>query len=112
MVPGPRGDIRPQKQDKVRVNQLRSSLLLSSFFSFFFPCQRWLATNEDDGQIARELVPVDPTLKKKLSRKDSMAIRNEVALETKGKQMLQVTPVHLAIHSCHDHISCLCSHWR
>lgn len=24
-----------------------------------FPCQRWLATGEDDGQIERTLVPVD-----------------------------------------------------
>ncbi|XP_011477254.1 lipoxygenase homology domain-containing protein 1-like [Oryzias latipes] len=26
---------------------------------YFFPCNRWLAVDEDDGQIARELVPVD-----------------------------------------------------
>ncbi|XP_059845764.1 lipoxygenase homology domain-containing protein 1 [Hypanus sabinus] len=26
---------------------------------YFFPCERWLAVDEDDGQIARELVPVD-----------------------------------------------------
>ncbi|XP_035377622.1 lipoxygenase homology domain-containing protein 1-like [Electrophorus electricus] len=26
---------------------------------YFFPCQRWLAVDEDDGQLARELVPVD-----------------------------------------------------
>ena len=24
-----------------------------------FPCQRWLSTKEDDGQIERTLVPVD-----------------------------------------------------
>lgn len=28
-------------------------------FRYFFPCNRWLAVDEDDGQIARELVPVD-----------------------------------------------------
>ncbi|XP_043570379.1 lipoxygenase homology domain-containing protein 1-like [Chiloscyllium plagiosum] len=27
--------------------------------TYFFPCERWLAVDEDDGQIARELVPVD-----------------------------------------------------
>ncbi|KAG9266056.1 lipoxygenase homology domain-containing protein 1 [Astyanax mexicanus] len=27
--------------------------------TYFFPCQRWLAVDEDDGQLARELVPVD-----------------------------------------------------
>ncbi|XP_025021880.1 lipoxygenase homology domain-containing protein 1 [Python bivittatus] len=26
--------------------------------TYYFPCQRWLAVEEDDGQIARELVPV------------------------------------------------------
>ena len=51
--------------------------------SWFFPCQRWLATGKDDGQISRDLVPVDLSLKDKLSQKD--AIRKEVALETKGK---------------------------
>ena len=54
------------------------------FYSYFLPCQRWLAVKEDDGQIARELVPVDRALKSKLSQKDSMAVRNEIALETAG----------------------------
>lgn len=54
--------------------------------SYLFPCQRWLATDKDDGQISRELVPVDMSLKRKLSRKDSSsALRNEIALEIKGK---------------------------
>ena len=53
-------------------------------YSYFLPCQRWLAVKEDDGQIARELVPVDRALKSKLSQKDSMAVRNEIALETAG----------------------------
>ena len=26
---------------------------------FMFPCNRWFAKNEDDGQIIRELVPYD-----------------------------------------------------
>ena len=51
---------------------------------YYFPCQRWLASGEDDGQIARELVPVDKSLKR-LDRKDSFAVRNQIALETKGK---------------------------
>ncbi|WAR01120.1 LOXH1-like protein, partial [Mya arenaria] len=52
--------------------------------TYFFPCQRWLSTKEDDGQISRELVPVDASLKSKLTRQDSKAIRNEIALETKA----------------------------
>ncbi|ESO97796.1 hypothetical protein LOTGIDRAFT_208950 [Lottia gigantea] len=52
--------------------------------SYFFPCQRWLAVKEDDGQISRELVPVDQSLKKKLTRKDSKSVYNEIALEQKA----------------------------
>uniref|UniRef100_A0A665W322 Lipoxygenase homology domains 1a n=1 Tax=Echeneis naucrates TaxID=173247 RepID=A0A665W322_ECHNA len=32
---------------------------------YFFPCKRWLAIDEDDGQLARELVPVDEAFMKK-----------------------------------------------
>lgn len=50
---------------------------------YYFLCQRWLAKNKDDGQICRELVPVDKSVLKKLEREDSA--RMEVALETKGQ---------------------------
>ncbi|XP_067431501.1 lipoxygenase homology domain-containing protein 1-like [Thunnus thynnus] len=33
--------------------------------TYFFPCKRWLAIDEDDGQLARELVPVDEAFMKK-----------------------------------------------
>ncbi|XP_067839158.1 lipoxygenase homology domain-containing protein 1-like [Heptranchias perlo] len=33
--------------------------------TYFFPCERWLAVDEDDGQTARELVPVDEAFLKK-----------------------------------------------
>ncbi|XP_030643524.1 lipoxygenase homology domain-containing protein 1 [Chanos chanos] len=33
--------------------------------TYFFPCNRWLAIDEDDGQIARELVPVDEAFMRK-----------------------------------------------
>ena len=32
---------------------------------YYFPCNRWLAVDEDDGQIARELVPVDEAFMKR-----------------------------------------------
>ncbi|XP_023678721.2 lipoxygenase homology domain-containing protein 1 isoform X1 [Paramormyrops kingsleyae] len=32
--------------------------------TYYFPCKRWLAIDEDDGQIARELVPVDEAFMK------------------------------------------------
>uniref|UniRef100_A0A3Q3VSS6 PLAT domain-containing protein n=1 Tax=Mola mola TaxID=94237 RepID=A0A3Q3VSS6_MOLML len=34
-------------------------------FRYFFPCKRWLAIDEDDGQLARELVPVDEAFMRK-----------------------------------------------
>lgn len=43
-------------------------VLLNRFpwvFRYYFPCNRWLAVDEDDGQIARELVPVDEAFMKK-----------------------------------------------
>ncbi|KAL5006870.1 hypothetical protein ScPMuIL_015676 [Solemya velum] len=52
--------------------------------NYYFPCQRWLAVGKDDGQIGRELVPVDERLKQKLDKKDSEAVRKEIALETKA----------------------------
>ncbi|KAF3695639.1 Lipoxygenase -like proteiny domain-containing protein 1 [Channa argus] len=33
--------------------------------TYYFPCNRWLAVEEDDGQIARELVPVDEAFMRK-----------------------------------------------
>ncbi|KAL2092882.1 hypothetical protein ACEWY4_012680 [Coilia grayii] len=33
--------------------------------TYYFPCNRWLAIEEDDGQIARELVPVDEAFMKR-----------------------------------------------
>lgn len=38
---------------------------LSLLHRYFFPCNRWLAVDEDDGQIARELVPVDEAFMRK-----------------------------------------------
>lgn len=55
-----------------------------------FPCNRWLATSEDDGQICRELGVVDDRAmqlqrKRSLSRKASVVSNVDgVDLEAKG----------------------------
>ena len=36
-------------------------------FNYLFVCNRWLARDEDDGQIVRELVPVDASGKPRRS---------------------------------------------
>uniref|UniRef100_A0A3Q3H262 Lipoxygenase homology PLAT domains 1a n=1 Tax=Labrus bergylta TaxID=56723 RepID=A0A3Q3H262_9LABR len=41
------------------------NVCLESGQVYFFPCKRWLAVDEDDGQLARELVPVDEAFMKK-----------------------------------------------
>ncbi|XP_063957148.1 lipoxygenase homology domain-containing protein 1-like [Lytechinus pictus] len=53
---------------------------------YYFPCQRWLATNRDDGQIARELIPVDKdVINRALQRKkSSTSIREDIGLELKS----------------------------
>uniref|UniRef100_H2ZAW5 PLAT domain-containing protein n=1 Tax=Ciona savignyi TaxID=51511 RepID=H2ZAW5_CIOSA len=57
--------------------------------TWVFPCQRWLSTKEDDGQIERTLVPVDATYQRlqqqKQGRKASIAVRDAIALETKAQ---------------------------
>jgi len=50
---------------------------------YYFPCQRWLAVEEDDGQIVRELVPVDEAFVKKDSENDGQSLAT-LGLEQKG----------------------------
>uniref|UniRef100_A0A8D0FQN3 Lipoxygenase homology domains 1 n=1 Tax=Strix occidentalis caurina TaxID=311401 RepID=A0A8D0FQN3_STROC len=52
--------------------------------TYYFPCQRWLAVEEDDGQIVRELVPVDEAFVKKDSENDGQSLAT-LGLEQKAK---------------------------
>ncbi|XP_063051831.1 lipoxygenase homology domain-containing protein 1 [Engraulis encrasicolus] len=45
--------------DRVEIVDLKDEI------TYYFPCNRWLAIDEDDGQIARELVPVDEAFMKR-----------------------------------------------
>ncbi len=51
---------------------------------YYFPCNRWLAVDEDDGQIARELVPVDEAFMRK--DEDEEESGATLGLEQKGEQ--------------------------
>lgn len=53
-------------------------------FRYFFPCKRWLAIDEDDGQLARELVPVDEAFMKK-GDDDEEDSEATLGLEQKGE---------------------------
>ncbi|KAM9632188.1 lipoxygenase homology domain-containing protein 1 isoform 3-T3 [Trichechus inunguis] len=39
--------------DRIDVTDMNNEI------TYYFPCQRWLAVEEDDGQLSRELLPVD-----------------------------------------------------
>lgn len=53
-------------------------------FRYFFPCKRWLAVDEDDGQLARELVPVDEAFMRK-GEDDEEDSEATLGLEQKGE---------------------------
>ncbi|KAM3939741.1 lipoxygenase homology domain-containing protein 1 [Leptodactylus fuscus] len=51
---------------------------------YFFPCQRWLAVDEDDGQISRMLVPVNEAFMKKEDDGEEQSLAT-LGLEQKAK---------------------------
>uniref|UniRef100_A0A3Q2V469 Lipoxygenase homology PLAT domains 1a n=1 Tax=Haplochromis burtoni TaxID=8153 RepID=A0A3Q2V469_HAPBU len=51
--------------------------------TYFFPCKRWLAVDEDDRQLARELVPVDEAFMKKGDDDDEDDSEATLGLEQK-----------------------------
>lgn len=60
-------------------------------FRYFFPCKRWLAIDEDDGQLARELVPVDEAFMKK-GDDDEEDSEATLGLEQKGESSIMAAP--------------------
>ncbi|NXA96195.1 LOXH1 protein, partial [Melanocharis versteri] len=64
--------------ERVEIIDLKESI------TYYFPCQRWLAVEEDDGQIARELVPVDEAFVKKDTENDGQSPAT-LGLEQKAK---------------------------
>lgn len=57
--------------------------LFLGVYRYFFPCKRWLAVDEDDGQLARELVPVDEAFMRKGDDEDEDS-EATLGLEQKG----------------------------
>ncbi|XP_050185812.1 lipoxygenase homology domain-containing protein 1 [Myiozetetes cayanensis] len=60
--------------------------------TYYFPCQRWLAVEEDDGQIVRELVPVDEAFVKKDSGNEGQSPAT-LGLEQKAKSTTYIVKV-------------------
>uniref|UniRef100_A0A3Q2XV35 Lipoxygenase homology PLAT domains 1 n=1 Tax=Hippocampus comes TaxID=109280 RepID=A0A3Q2XV35_HIPCM len=63
--------------------------------TYYFPCNRWLAVDEDDGQIARELVPVDEAFMKK--DEDGEGGGATLGLEQKGNSFPRL------LHACKNY---------
>uniref|UniRef100_A0A8D0H9K4 Lipoxygenase homology PLAT domains 1 n=1 Tax=Sphenodon punctatus TaxID=8508 RepID=A0A8D0H9K4_SPHPU len=59
--------------------------------TYYFPCQRWLAVEEDDGQVCRELVPVDEAFVKKGSGDEGSPA--SLGLEQKAKSTTYIVTV-------------------
>ncbi|XP_026052473.1 lipoxygenase homology domain-containing protein 1-like [Carassius auratus] len=51
---------------------------------YFFPCQRWLAVDEDDGQLGRELVPVDEAFMRRDEDEEEESSPAQLGLEQKA----------------------------
>ncbi|XP_019387226.1 PREDICTED: lipoxygenase homology domain-containing protein 1 [Crocodylus porosus] len=65
---------------------------LNASTTYYFPCQRWLAVEEDDGQIVRELVPVaEAFVKKDVSSEDQSP--TSLGLEQKAKSTTYIVRV-------------------
>ena len=53
-----------------------------------FNCQNWLATDEDDGQISRELIAINPSVVNKIKlRPGCKNLREHLMLETERKYL-------------------------
>ena len=69
---------------------------------YVFPCDRWLATNEDDGQISRDLPALtsedyNAEQKRKMTRRQSSkALVDSLDLESKGSWIEKILSLHVA----------------
>uniref|UniRef100_A0AAV2IX71 PLAT domain-containing protein n=1 Tax=Knipowitschia caucasica TaxID=637954 RepID=A0AAV2IX71_KNICA len=61
--------------------------------TYFFPCKRWLAVDEDDGQLARELVPVDEAFMKKGDDDEEEDSEATLGLEQKAMSTTYVVKI-------------------
>lgn len=53
--------------------------------TYLFNCQNWLAKNEGDGKITRELVAIDPDMLKRVKfRPGARELKDQILLETEG----------------------------
>lgn len=63
-------------------------MLLQGSETVTFPCERWLAKSEDDGEIVRELVPSDIFTEKLMKDGTLKQIEEEVEDPLEGNAIL------------------------
>lgn len=51
--------MKPEEKEPRKKRRTSQAEEMGDEFNYLFVCNRWLARDEDDGQIVRELVPVD-----------------------------------------------------
>lgn len=78
---------------------LSPPLSLKGSETVIFPCERWLAKSEDDGEIVRELVPSD-IVTEKLLRDGSLKV-TEVEVEDALESMLRNITCYVVSFSLH-----------
>lgn len=72
------------------LKRLSLSCLLQGSETVTFPCERWLAKSEDDGEIIRELVPSDVFTEKLMKDGTLKQIEEEVEDPLEGNVILAV----------------------
>jgi len=73
--------------DKVEVRRLKEDGETSTTYTF--PCKRWLAKDEDDGSVVRELVP-EKVIEESVTE-DGEVETKEVAQETLERKFVRVS---------------------
>lgn len=77
-----RHELRAATIKRNNINNNNPRFWFEFCYRYYFPCNRWLAIDEDDGQIGRELVPVDEAFMKKDD--DEEGAGATLGLEQKG----------------------------
>ena len=75
--------------DKVEVRRLKDDGETSTTYTF--PCKRWLAKDEDDGSVVRELIP-NKVIEESVTEDGELQTK-ELAQETLDREYVLVRPL-------------------
>ena len=79
---------------------LKKDLSTQGYFVYTFLCNRWLATDEDDAQIVRDLVPVEGVDETRDEKTGAVLKRRSTVVQQKSmKSMFILHRTNIPIHS-------------